>query len=71
MAEDTILLRNVRPEGGKTVDVLIRDGHIASIGSNLPAAPDAPSIDGESALLLPGLIEWSRCFTSALVRVHL
>ncbi|MEW9920295.1 amidohydrolase family protein [Marimonas sp. MJW-29] len=57
MAEDTLILRNVRPEGGKTVDVLIRDGHIARIAPGLPDAPDARTLDGENAILLPGLVE--------------
>ncbi|MDU8911016.1 amidohydrolase family protein [Aestuariicoccus sp. MJ-SS9] len=57
MAERTLLLRNVRPDGGETVDVLIRDGRIARIAPGLPADTAEQSIDGENAILLPGLIE--------------
>ncbi|SDE70191.1 amidohydrolase family protein [Ruegeria marina] len=57
MAKETLLLRNVRPQGGETVDVLIRDGHIARIAADQHAAPGAQSIDGENAILLPGLVE--------------
>ncbi|HEX3064056.1 MAG TPA: amidohydrolase family protein [Dongiaceae bacterium] len=50
------LLKNVRPRGGKAVDVLIEGGRFQRFGKNLAAA-DAAIIDGQSLLMLPGLIE--------------
>lgn len=51
-----LLLRNVRPMGGAATDLLIRDGHIATIGMNIDA-PSVPVEDGAGALLIPGLVE--------------
>ena len=57
----SVLLRNVRPYGGPATDVLITAGVIARIG--IAAEPDpAPAgdievIDGQSAVLLPGLVD--------------
>ena len=54
---DTILIRNVRPMGGATADILIERSRIAAIGTGL-AAPDGVAVeDGGGALALPGLIE--------------
>jgi cytosine deaminase len=55
MAND-LLLRNVRPLGGDPVDILIRDGTISAIGSDL-ATDGEPVFDGEGRLALPGLVE--------------
>jgi cytosine deaminase len=55
MAHD-LLLRNVRPLGGDPVDILIRDGTISAIGSDL-ATDGEPVFDGEGRLALPGLVE--------------
>lgn len=53
----TILIRNGRPMGGATADILIEHGRIAAIGARL-AAPDGITVeDGGGALALPGLIE--------------
>jgi cytosine deaminase len=52
-----LLLRDIRPLGGATADVLVRDGHIAAMGPSLPVPPDVDVEDGAGALLLPGLIE--------------
>lgn len=52
---ESILLRNVRPLGGASADILIRDGRIQTIGE--VATTDTPAIDGGGALALPGLIE--------------
>jgi cytosine/adenosine deaminase-related metal-dependent hydrolase len=52
-----LLIRNVRPLGGMAVDVLVRDGRIAAIGSDIAVAQTAAIEDGGNALLLPGLIE--------------
>lgn len=51
-----LLLRNVRPWGGETVDLAIRDGRISEIGPKLDAE-DLPQEDGAGALLAPGLID--------------
>jgi cytosine/adenosine deaminase-related metal-dependent hydrolase len=56
-----LLLRDVRPMGGKATDVLVRDGRIAAIGEGLSAeegAAEGAAVEaGEGALLLPGLVE--------------
>ncbi|WP_338664585.1 amidohydrolase family protein [Pararoseomonas sp. SCSIO 73927] len=51
-----LLLRNVRPMGGPTTDVLIRAGRIAGLGSGLEA-PGIAVEDGGGALMIPGLVE--------------
>jgi cytosine deaminase len=53
----TFLLRNVRPLGGESVDVLAVDGVIAALGPALAAPENAAVEDGGGALLLPGLVE--------------
>ncbi len=55
MAND-LLIRNGRPFGGATADVLIRDGRIASISPDI-AAPGVPVEDAQGDLVLPGLVE--------------
>jgi cytosine deaminase len=52
-----LLLRNVRPLGGASVDVHLRNDRFAAIGPNLAPPPGATIEDGANALLLPGLIE--------------
>lgn len=51
-----LLLRNVRPWGGKAVDLIIRNGRIAEIGLGLQAN-ELPQEDGANAILIPGLID--------------
>lgn len=53
---DTYLLRNVRPWGGATTDVLIRAGEIAQLAPSLPTDPAISELDGQNQLLLPGLV---------------
>ncbi len=53
---EALLLRNVRPYGGPACDVLIRDGRIAEPEEAARAAAPS-SIDGGTAILLPGLVE--------------
>ena len=48
------VLRNVRPLGGEATDVLITDGVIAGIG---PGLQDDEIIEGNGAILLPGLVD--------------
>ncbi|MFI9816698.1 dihydroorotase [Saccharothrix variisporea] len=53
---NTLIIRGVRPYGeGDPVDVLVRDGVIAEIGS--PESGDAEVIDGDGAVLLPGFVD--------------
>ena len=51
-----LLLRDVRPLGADSVDVLIRDGRIAEISRGLQTT-DVPVEEGRGAVLLPGLVE--------------
>lgn len=51
-----LLLRDVRPMGGESVDVLIQAGRIARIGAGIEA-PGTPVEAGRGAILLPGLVE--------------
>lgn len=56
--EGSLLIRNVRPYGeGENLNVLVRDGVIAEVGS--AAAPEDVDkvLDGEGAVLLPGLVD--------------
>ena len=56
----TILITGVRPYGGDPVDMLLRDGVIAEIGSGLSAPDDAGDvevIDGEGLIALPGFVD--------------
>lgn len=55
MAE--LLLRGARLWGGGEADIAIRDGRIAAIGAQLPAAADAQVIDAAGCLALPGLVD--------------
>src|SRR5258708_2026494 len=53
-----LLIRNVRPFGGATVDVLIQGAAIVEIAASGLSVPDGAAVeDGAGALLLPGLIE--------------
>ncbi len=51
------VLRNVRPLGGDQVDVLLADGVVAAIGTDLAAPADAVVVDGTGHVLLPGLVD--------------
>ena len=55
MAE-TLLIKNGRPMGGNTADVLIQSGRIEAIGHGL-SADGAVVEDADGALVLPGLVE--------------
>jgi cytosine deaminase len=51
-----LLIRNVRPYGAPSTDILIRDGCISAIGDALQA-DGVPILDGAGQLALPGLVE--------------
>lgn len=59
--EDGFAIRNVRVFDGTEVmasaNVVIRDGRIAAVGSQVEIPADVPSIDGTGKTLLPGLID--------------
>lgn len=52
---DTLLIRNVRPAGGASTDVLVRDGRIAAIGAGATGGDTA--FDAGGRLMIPGLVE--------------
>ncbi|MEV0246497.1 dihydroorotase [Nocardia sp. NPDC050712] len=53
-----LVLKGVRPYGeGDPVDVLVRDGVIAEIGSGVAASEDAEIIDAQGQILLPGFVD--------------
>ena len=52
-----LLIRNVRPMAGPATDVLVINGKIAAIGTNLDPPEGIVAEDGGGDLLLPGLIE--------------
>ncbi len=53
------LLKNARPYGGEPVDVLVRDGLVASVGCGVAAPADeaVETVDAEGLVLLPGLVD--------------
>lgn len=52
------VLTNVRMADGRTVDILMRDGHIEAIAPDLARDNDAAApIDGRAMLALPGLVD--------------
>ncbi|WP_433192613.1 dihydroorotase [Nocardia sp. CA-107356] len=54
----SLLLKGVRPYGeGEPVDVLVRDGVIAAIGTDLDTSDDTEIIDAPGQILLPGFVD--------------
>lgn len=51
-----LLLTNVRPMAHATASVLIRDGRISEVGPSI-AVSNIDTIDGNGAVLIPGLVE--------------
>ena len=51
-----LLILDVRPMGGDTTCIVVRDGRIAYIGDHVPAGP-ATVLDGADRIALPGLID--------------
>lgn len=56
VAEQSLLIKNVRPYGEDTVDVFVENGEITQIGANLDVTADR-EIDGQRQVLLPGLVD--------------
>lgn len=52
-----MLLKNVRPMGGASSDVLVKDGRIAEIAPRIERPADCPVVDGRGELLMPSFIE--------------
>ena len=52
-----IALTNVRPYGESTVNVLIKDGQIASVGEDVDTSKADEVLDGQGWVLLPGLVD--------------
>ena len=53
----TLLLRDVRPFGGPSRDLLAVDGRIARVGERLEAPEGAAVVDGRGHLAVPGLVD--------------
>lgn len=53
----TLLIRGAAPYGQQAQDVLIEDGRIARIGTDLPVPDGAEAIDVDGCVLLPGLVD--------------
>ncbi|SCX50833.1 dihydroorotase [Klenkia marina] len=51
----TLLIRGARPYGEDAVDVLVKDGVVAAIGTDLSST--AETIDATGLVLLPGLVD--------------
>ncbi len=54
---NNLIIKNVRPLGADLADIMIRNGHIVSIGPDLTADEGMPTEDGRGAIALPGLVE--------------
>ncbi|WP_309678803.1 amidohydrolase family protein [Polaromonas sp.] len=52
-----IVIRGARPWGAQSADMAVRDGRIAAIGVDLPAAPGDEIIDARGCLVIPGLVD--------------
>lgn len=55
-----LMIRGGRPWGADTADtadIAVRDGRIAAIGADLPAAPGDEVIDARGCLVIPGLVD--------------
>ncbi|ANY81037.1 cytosine deaminase [Microvirga ossetica] len=51
----SLVIRNVRPMGGETTSVTIREGRIAGYGQEVEDGAEA--LDGGGGILIPGLVE--------------
>jgi dihydroorotase len=52
-----LLLKGGRPYGEDVQDVLVRDGRIAALGTDLEAPEGTEVIDVEGCIVLPGLVD--------------
>ena len=53
----TLLLRDVRPYGGPTTDILIEAGRIARVAPEIVVAAGVPVEEGRGEIVVPGLVE--------------
>ena len=54
---DNFILKNVRPLDGQTTDVMVREGVIEQIASDIKVNGDSlPTYEGHGQILLPGLV---------------
>ena len=53
----TLLIRNARPYGEDAVDLLVEDGVITAIGTDLEAPEDAEVLAADDQVLLPGFVD--------------
>ena len=51
------VIRASRPLGGPSVDMVIRDGLIAAMGSSVDVPVGARVIDAQNCIALPGLVD--------------
>jgi cytosine/adenosine deaminase-related metal-dependent hydrolase len=54
---EQLLLANVRPMGGPTLDLLVVGERIAAVGAGFQAPAGAAVVDGRGQLALPGLVD--------------
>ncbi|WP_332777167.1 amidohydrolase family protein [Polaromonas sp.] len=52
-----LVIRGGRPWGGQSADIAVRNGRIAAMGPDLPAAPGADIVDARGCLVIPGLVD--------------
>lgn len=52
-----LVIRGGRPWGAQAADIAVRNGRIAAIGSDLPAAPGDEIVDARGCLVIPGLVD--------------
>ena len=57
MEAKSLLIRNIRPWGGETTDLLVSDGKIAKISANQKPPAGCETYEGDGAIMLPGLVE--------------
>ncbi len=57
MGSGETLLQNVRVWGEPATDILVRDGAIATVSGNQRPTDGCQVLDGEGAIVLPGLVE--------------
>ena len=53
----SLLIRNVRPNAGTALDILVEDGRIARMAKDIAAPAGVPVEDGRGEIVIPGLVE--------------